>query len=140
MGVDLQDFDLEDDTSTPRAMLQVREKAEKRSFSAVKSLMLLGTALLMVSRAVWIQNHWKQVEEDGQAQFLEIVPAGYGHEVDLSITCTYETGAATWTKDCTCSGIFHCGCVMEITQCMKGGGCANICWQKEEEHREDLLL
>ena len=51
---------------------------------------------------------------------------------DLSVTCTYDNGAAPWTKDCSCSGIFHCNCVMEITECMKAGGCAEICFRKQE--------
>merc|ERR1712179_755512 len=119
------------------ASLQIRENVERRSFSSVKSLMLVGTALLVVmivSRAVWMQNMWNGVE-DGQVEFV-----GYGHEVDLSITCTYDTGAAPWTKTCSCSGIFHCGCVGEITECMKAGGCANICWQKEQGEAAELLV
>ena len=71
--------DLEDAPAC--ASLHIREHVERRSFSSVKSLMLVGTALLvvmMVSRAVWMQNMWNRVE-DGQDQLVEFV--GYGHEV-----------------------------------------------------------
>eukprot|EP00092_Neocalanus_flemingeri_P036023 GFUD01039222.1.p1 GENE.GFUD01039222.1~~GFUD01039222.1.p1 ORF type:complete len:147 (+),score=46.58 GFUD01039222.1:96-536(+) len=129
-----------EDVSQPAsyATLKIWERVERRKMSLVKGLMCVGTALLMVmlvSRMVWALKQ-DQVGLDGSIQMLEIVPSGLGHEIDLTVTCTYATGAAPWTKDCSCSGIFHCGCVLEVTQCMKGGGCANICFGKQEQSLE----
>merc|ERR1712183_288783 len=118
------------------ATLKVWERVDRRKMSLVRGLMLVGSALLMVmlvSRMVWTLNLWKQnqIGIDGSIQIVDMDNA-FGHEIDLSVTCTYATGAAPWTKDCSCSGIFHCGCVLQVTECIKGGGCANICFEKQE--------
>eukprot|EP00092_Neocalanus_flemingeri_P074829 GFUD01092598.1.p1 GENE.GFUD01092598.1~~GFUD01092598.1.p1 ORF type:complete len:164 (-),score=50.08 GFUD01092598.1:138-575(-) len=126
-----------EDVSQPAsyATLKIWERVDRRKMSLVKGLMCVGTALLtvmLVSRMVWALKQ-DQVGLDGSIQMLEIVPSGLGHEIDLTVTCTYATGAASWTKDCSCYDIFYCGCVLEVTQCMKGGGCANICFEKQEQ-------
>eukprot|EP00090_Calanus_glacialis_P020583 TRINITY_DN31737_c0_g1_i1.p1 TRINITY_DN31737_c0_g1~~TRINITY_DN31737_c0_g1_i1.p1 ORF type:complete len:164 (-),score=40.63 TRINITY_DN31737_c0_g1_i1:111-578(-) len=137
-----QVVDVEDVQDVPQVMepasyttLQIRERVDKRKMSSLRSLVMVGTALMvlaLVSRTVWMRQFWSKDGLEGRIQLVEIVPEGFGHEVDLSVTCTYDNGAAPWTKDCSCSGIFHCSCVMEITECMKAGGCAEICFRKQE--------
>eukprot|EP00092_Neocalanus_flemingeri_P059823 GFUD01071633.1.p1 GENE.GFUD01071633.1~~GFUD01071633.1.p1 ORF type:complete len:170 (+),score=60.86 GFUD01071633.1:45-512(+) len=141
--VDVDDVDKVEDAQhvSPPASYAIWERVEGRKMSLVRALMCVGSALLMVmlvSRMVWALKMLQQdqVGLDGSIQMLEMVPSGFGHEIDLTVTCTYATGAAPWTKDCSCSGIFHCGCVLEVTQCMKGGGCANICFGKQEQSLE----
>ena len=101
--VDLDDLQgLQDAPSC--ATLQIREQVERRSFSLMKSLMVVGTALLvvmMVSRAVWMQNMWARVE-DGQDQLVEFV--GYGHEVGktLETITRFLIPSYIWIKE----GIF----------------------------------
>ena len=54
----------------------------------MKSLMVVGTAMLvlmMVSRAVWMQNMWKRVEDD-QDHLVEFV--AYGQEVGKPLETT----------------------------------------------------
>merc|ERR1711910_6210 len=130
---------------TDYTTLRVWERVDRKKFSLVRGFLLVGTAILMVmlvSRIVWTMNLMKQKKNGlvGSIEIVEMDPTGFGHEVDLSVTCTFETGAAPWTKLCTCSGIFHCGCVLEVTQCMRAGGCANICFQKQKQEIFEIVL
>merc|ERR1711915_14299 len=116
-----------------------RQAQTKRQMSMFTSLMLLGTALMilmLLTRMVGSRLMWPSASSEVQ---VEIVSDGFGKEIDLSITCTFESGQASWTKECSCSGIFHCNCVGEITECMKGGGCAKLCWEKSGDEEKIVL-
>merc|ERR1739838_632639 len=113
-AVDVDDVDVEDvqpvQEQVSYATLKVWERVDRRKISLVRGLMLVGSALLMVmlvSRMVWTLNMWKQsqIGLDGSIQIVQM-DNDFGHEIDLSVTCTYSTDAAPWTKDCSCSGIF----------------------------------
>ena len=86
--VDLEDAKYALDPASPCASKHDREQSERverSTYSTVKSLMLVATALLMVmmvSRMLWIQ---KQVEDVGKQ--LEVVSTGYGgHEDEVGKT------------------------------------------------------
>eukprot|EP00092_Neocalanus_flemingeri_P059822 GFUD01071632.1.p1 GENE.GFUD01071632.1~~GFUD01071632.1.p1 ORF type:complete len:153 (+),score=45.72 GFUD01071632.1:76-534(+) len=138
--IDVDDVQLVSEPAS-YATLEVCKRVERKKMSPLGGLMLLGTGVLLVmlgSWMVWGQKVVKhnQVVLDEIIQIVEMVPSELGQHIDLTVTCTFATGAAPWTKDCSCSGIFHCGCVLEVTQCMKGGGCANICFGKQEQSLE----
>merc|ERR1719427_2461259 len=124
-GVSIEEEQSTQSATTPTnyTTLRVWERVDRKKFSLVRGFLLVGTAILMVmlvSRIVWTMNLMKQNKN--------------------GLVGSFETGAAPWTKLCTCSGIFHCGCVLEVTQCMKAGGCANICFQKQKQEIFEIVL
>ena len=65
-------------------ILQIRERVDKRKVSSLRSLMMVGTALMvlaLVSRTVWMRQFWSKDGLEGSIQLLEMVPKGFGHEV-----------------------------------------------------------
>ena len=86
-----QVVDVEDVQDVPQVMetasyttLQIRERVDKRKMSSLRSLVMVGTALMvlaLVSRTVWMRQFWSKDGLEGRIQLVEIVPEGFGHEV-----------------------------------------------------------
>ena len=56
---------------------------DKRKPSSLKSLVMVGTALMelvLVSRAVWMGQLWSKDGLEGSIQLVEMVPEGFGHK------------------------------------------------------------
>ena len=86
-----QVVDVEDVQDVPQVMepasyttLQIRERVDKRKMSSLRSLVMVGTALMvlaLVSRTVWMRQFWGKDGLEKSIQLVELVPEGFGHEV-----------------------------------------------------------
>ena len=84
--VDLEDVQDVPQVSEPSSYttLQIREWVDNRKASSLRSLVMVGTALMvlvLVSRAVWMRQFWNKDGLEGSIQLVELVPEGFGHEV-----------------------------------------------------------
>ena len=88
--VDLEDVQDLPQVSEPAwyTTLQIRERVDKRKISSLRSLVMVGTGLVvlaLVSRTVWMRQFWSKEELEGSIQLVEMLPEEFGHGVGRSI-------------------------------------------------------